>query len=175
MSNWTIDTAHSEVAFSVRHMMFSKVRGTFGEWKSSFHYDPEDPSKSTVQAEIAAASIDTSNEDRDNHLRSDDFFSAETFPTIRFESTSVAPEGDDMRVEGNLTIRDTTHPVTLAVSRVGSGVDPWGNKRVGFHGTAKISRKAFGLTWNQALEAGGVLVGDEISIELTVQAMQAAG
>lgn len=170
-TRWNFDPAHSEISFRVRHMMFSKVTGFFHNWEGSFEFDPDDPSTAEVAVDIEAASVDTKNDDRDEHLRSGDFFDVETYPKLRFESTDVVPgEGDHFELHGELTIRDQTRPVVLEVDYHGKAVDPWGNDRVGFTATTEIQRKEFGLTWNQALEAGGVLVGDTVEVELNVQA-----
>lgn len=166
---WTIDTAHSEVGFKVRHMMISKVKGTFNTWTGAVSVD-DDGKLTAVSAEVETNSVDTRNSDRDAHLASADFFNSEVWPKMTFTSTSVERlGGSKLAISGDLTIRDQTRPVTLQVERGGSGKDPWGNTRVGYSGHARISRKAFGLTWNQALETGGVLVGDEVEIEFEAQ------
>jgi polyisoprenoid-binding protein YceI len=170
MAKWSIDTAHSNVEFTVRHMMITNVRGAFREFDATLEFDPENPAEAAVNATIGVSSIDTGAADRDNHLRSPDFFEVETYPTLTFESTNVELENDKVaRVHGNLTIRDVTQPVVLDVTFLGEGTNPWGVKVAGFEASTKINREAFGLTWNQALEAGGVLVGKEIKIELNVQ------
>lgn len=173
--HWNIDTTHSSVGFSVRHMVVAKVRGRFASWNSKVQLDPTDLTRSSVEVEIDASSIDTGVTDRDNHLRSPDFFDVARFPTLRFKSSKVEKvSGDRYRVHGDITIRDVTRPITLDTEYGGQGKDPWGNQRVAFSATASLSRSEFGLKWNQALEAGGVLVGDRIDIELEVQAVQAA-
>ncbi len=172
MSN--IDRAHSAIQFSVRHMMFAKVRGNFGDWSAELDLDPEDLTRSRVQATIEAASIDTGVADRDNHLRSADFLDVEKHPHISFSSRSVEKAGSDYRVQGDLTIRGTTRPVTLEVEALGSGKDPWGNQRMGFAARATVNRKDFGLTWNQALETGGVLIGEEIKVEIETEVVVSA-
>ncbi|TXD34157.1 polyisoprenoid-binding protein [Lujinxingia vulgaris] len=172
-ATWNFDISHSDVTFKVRHMMFAKVTGRFTDWTGTLEFDPENPSTAKTTASIQAASIDTSNEDRDNHLRSGDFFDAEQFPTLEFESTNFKTEGKKILIEGNLTIRDVTKPVTLEAEFLGKAVDPWGNDRIGFNASTSINRKEFGLTWNQALEAGGVLVGENVEIEINVQAVKA--
>lgn len=169
---WTIDAAHSQVEFGVRHMMISTVKGYFPGIEGTIRLG-EDLSGSSVEVTLDAASIDTRNKDRDAHLRSGDFFDVEKFPTLTFRSTSVEGSGDEITVVGDLTIRGVTREVTLKAEELGRGVDPWGNPRVGFQARTSISRKDFGLTWNQALEAGGVLVGDEIRISVEVQAIPA--
>ena len=174
-SKWNIDTAHSGVNFSVRHMVVSKVRGRFTKYSGEVALDEEDLTRSVVRATIDAASIDTGTAQRDNHLRSADFFDVEKFPELRFRSTRVEDVGGGrLRVIGELTIRDTTREVALDAESAGRGVDPWGNQRIGFVAKTSIDRKDFGLAWNQLLEAGGVLVGDRVDIELDVQAVHAA-
>ena len=173
-TQWNFDPAHSEIGFKVRHMMFSKVRGAFRSWTGEFHFDPDNPASAKTHVEIEAASVDTSNDDRDQHLRSGDFFKSEEYPHLKFDSTSFEKVGDGkLKLHGDLTIRDVTKPVTLDVEYHGKAVDPWGNDRVGFSATTTLSREEFGLTWNQALEAGGVLVGDKVEVELNVQAVKA--
>jgi len=168
----TIDTTHSSVGFVVRHMVISKVRGQFGAFKGTIAYDPERIERSTVAVEIDATSIDTREPKRDAHLRSADFFDVEQFPTLSFHSTSVKRTTDDtLAVTGDLTIHGISKPVTLIVDELGGGKDPWGNDRVAWSGRLQISRKDFGLNWNQLLEAGGVLVSDKIDIELEIQAL----
>ena len=171
---WNFDPAHSEIGFKVRHMMFSKVSGVFHDWQGTFEFDPENPSYTKVSVDIDTSTIDTRNDDRDGHLKSGDFFDVETHPTIHFESTAVEKvDAGTLKMSGQLTIRDTTREVELDVEYHGKAVDPWGNDRVGFTATTTINRKDFGLTWNQALEAGGVLVGDKVEVELQVQATPA--
>lgn len=169
---WSIDPVHSQVEFGVRHMMLSTVKGYLPELSGRVILDEDDPTASTVEVEIDASSIDTRNEDRDTHLRSDDFLNVAEHPHITFESTRIETDGEDLHVTGDLTIRGETREVVLDVERLGEGVDPWGNDRLGFRGTTKVNRKDFGLTWNQALEAGGVLVGDEVRITLDVQVVR---
>jgi polyisoprenoid-binding protein YceI len=174
-TTWNIDTSHSSIAFSVRHMVFAKVRGRFDSWKGAVQLDDADLTRSSVEVEIDAGSINTGTPDRDTHLRSPDFFDAEQFPTLRFESTLIEKTGDDAyRVQGNLTIRDITHEVVLETEHGGRATDPWGNQRMAFTASTSVNRNDFGLKWNQVLEAGGVLVGERIDIQLEVQAVQAA-
>jgi polyisoprenoid-binding protein YceI len=171
---WNIDSAHSGVHFSVRHMVISKVRGAFDKWQGTIQFDEKDPTASRVSVRIDASSIDTREPKRDEHLRSADFFDVANHPEITFESTRVEKgKSDRYRVFGDLTIRGTTAEVELDAEYLGAGVDPWGNRRIGFHARTAISRKQFGLTWNQVLETGGVLVGDEVEIALDVQAVPA--
>ncbi|MDX1566523.1 MAG: YceI family protein [Longimicrobiales bacterium] len=174
VTTWTIDPQHSQVAFEVKHMMFAKVRGRFEEVEGTLEIAPKDDIESSrVDVVIDAASISTGQGDRDDHLRSPDFFDVEQFPELRFESSSVERTGEnELSVVGELTIRDVTREVALEVTELGSGTDPWGNERVGYSATAEIDRRDFGLTWNQALEAGGVLVGNDIRITLEIQAVE---
>ena len=173
--SWQVDGAHSAVNLTVRHMVISKVRGRFTKWNTKLALDTADLSRSTVEVEIEAASIDTGVADRDTHLRSADFLDAEKFPTLRYRSRRVeAPSKDRLRVIGDLTIRDVTREVVLDVEYGGQGKDPWGNQRAGFSATTSINRKDFGLTWNQALETGGLLVADRVDIEIELQAIRQA-
>ena len=165
---WVMDPSHSEVGFSVRHMMISKVRGAFGV-KSATIVAPETPLEVTVVAQVDATSLDTQDEGRDAHLRSGDFFDVEAYPTLNFVSTGVRVEGGDFLVDGDLTIRDITKPVTFELEFNGFGVDPWGNYKAGASAKTVINREDFGLTWNAALEAGGVLVGKDVTITLELQ------
>lgn len=172
---WNIDTVHSGIHFSVRHMVFAKVRGRFASWTGSLTLDPEDLTRASVTAEIDASSIDTGVADRDGHLRTPDFLDVERFPKLRFASTRVEKVGGDRyRIHGNLTIRDVTREVVLDAEYGGTAQDPWGNQRAAFTASTAIERGDYGLKWNQLLEAGGVLVGERIDIELEVQAVQAA-
>ena len=165
---WVMDPSHSEVGFSVRHMMISKVRGAFGV-KSATIVAPENPLEVTVVAQVDATSLDTQDEGRDAHLRSGDFFDVEAYPTLNFVSTGVRVEGGDFLVDGDLTIRGITKPVTFELEFNGFGVDPWGNYKAGASAKTVINREDFGLTWNAALEAGGVLVGKDVTITLELQ------
>lgn len=172
MAQWTFDAAHSSVGFTVRHMMVTNVRGSLGTVSGSLNFDPENLAASSVEASIDVAGINTGVEDRDNHLRSADFFEVETYPNITFKSTNVELSGDDSaKITGDLTIRDVTKSVILDVEFIGQTTSPYGDTRAGFESTTKIDREAFGLTWNQALEAGGVLVGKDIKISLDIQAV----
>lgn len=173
-TSWNFDPAHSEISFKVRHMMFSKVSGTFDQWEGDFEFAPDDPAAGTTQVDIDASSIDTGNEERDGHLVSDDFLDVENHPAIRFESTDVEHHGDgDLTVQGQLTICGETQPVSLDVEFHGKATDPWGNERIGFTATTELDRKEFGITWNQTLDAGGVLVGDTVEVEINAQAVKA--
>ncbi|MGP6171343.1 YceI family protein [Microbacterium sp. A196] len=165
---WTLDPSHSEVTFSVRHMMISKVRGTFGV-KSATMIAPENPLDAKVEASVDVTSIDTKDEGRDGHLRSADFFDTENFPTMEFVSTGARVEGNDFFVDGDLTIRGTTKPVSFEFEFGGFGQDPYGNYKAGASASTTINREEFGLTWNAALETGGVLVGKDVTITLDLQ------
>jgi polyisoprenoid-binding protein YceI len=172
---WQVDGAHSAVNLTVRHMVISKVRGRFAKWNAKLALDTGDLSRSSVEVEIDAASIDTGVADRDAHLRSADFLDAAKHPAITYRSKRVeAVSGDRLRVVGDLTIRGTAREVVLDVEYGGQGKDPWGNPRAGFTASASINRKDFGLTWNQALETGGVLVADRVDIEIELQAVRQA-
>jgi polyisoprenoid-binding protein YceI len=170
---WKIDPSHSQVGFAVRHMMISTVRGQFGSYDADVELDPAKLDEAKVTARIAAASIDTKEEKRDGHLRSPDFFDVEKYPTITFKSTKVKRSGDNLEVTGNLKIRDQEHPITLKGEVVGPGKDPWGNQRLGFSLSGDIDRETWGLTWNQALETGGVLVAKKVKLVLEAQLIQA--
>ncbi len=170
-STWTIDPAHSHVQFAVRHLVVSTVKGRFGHLSGTITLDEQHFAGSSVEVEIDAATIDTREEQRDAHLRSADFLDVERFPTITFRSTRVEPgRGDAFRIVGDLTIRGVTRQVVLEAEQIGRGTSPWGAEVIGFEATTKINRKDFGLTWNVALETGGVVVGDEIKIELQIEA-----
>lgn len=175
-SIWNIDPVHSVVEFKVKHMMISNVKGHFSKVAGTLSLDEGHPENSSVEASIEVASINTRDAQRDGHLISPDFFDAEKFPTINFKSTSVKPTGQASgTVEGDLTIHGVTRKVVLDVEGpTAPGKDPWGNTRVGATASTKISRKDFGLTWNAALETGGVLIGDEVTIMLDVQFVKAA-
>ena len=166
---WTFDPAHTSIGFTVKHLMAAKVRGSFKSFSGTIEQgDTPDATSATVT--IEAASIDTGAEDRDNHLRSPDFLEVDSHPTITFETTSIAGTGRHFDVVGDLTIKGVTKPVSLSMTYGGIVPDPWGNEKAIFSGETKINREAFGLTWNQALEAGGWLVGKDVSIEVEVQA-----
>jgi len=174
-NTWNLDAAHSGIHFSVRHMVVSKVRGRFSKFSGSVDLEDDDLTRSLVTVTIDAASLDTGTGQRDDHLRSADFFDVERFPELRFKSTRIEKVGDERyRVHGDLTVRDVTREVTLDVEYGGRAKDPWGNERVGFLAKTALDRKDFGLKWNQVLEAGGVLVGDRVEIDLEVQAVKAA-
>jgi polyisoprenoid-binding protein YceI len=175
-TTWNLDGAHTQVEFSVKHMMFTTVRGRFREIEGAISLDAHRPEKSSVEVTIPVSSLDTGVDARDNHLRSPDFFDAESHPTLTFRSRrvegSLEEAGAEFRIVGDLTIREVTREVVLEARFEGTGADPWGGTRAGFSARTVIDRRDFGLTWNQTLETGGVLVGNEIRIELQVQATQ---
>lgn len=175
MARWNIDPAHSRAEFTVRHMMVTKVRGAFEDISGWLDFDEENPANSQIEATIQVATINTNAADRDNHLRSPDFFDVDHFPTMSFKSTSIEITGDNVgKVTGDLTIRGTTKEVTFDVEFFGTASSPFGDERAGFSGTTKIDREDFGLTWNVALETGGVLVGREVTINVDLQVVQEA-
>jgi len=172
--DYTLDITHTRIGFSARHAMVTTVRGQFGEFEGSAHLDTTDPAASSAKVNIRAASISTGQADRDAHLRSADFFDVETFPEIGFVTTSVTRvDAATWTVTGDLTIKGVTNPVTIDFESTGSARDPFGNLRVGFEGAASINRKDWGLTWNAALETGGVLVSEKIKLEFDVSAIAA--
>ncbi|HVC86990.1 MAG TPA: YceI family protein [Gaiellaceae bacterium] len=169
--DYTFDVAHSTFGFVARHVMVTKVRGTFREFEGSAHLDFVDLSKSSVLVTIKVASIDTRNADRDAHLRSNDFFAMEDYPEITFTSTQLEVAGEDIyRVVGDLTIRGITKSVQFDAERSGPVIDPWGNTRIGFSGTLKVNRKDWGVNWNMALEAGGIAVSEDVTLEFDISA-----
>ncbi|MCC6226025.1 MAG: polyisoprenoid-binding protein [Microthrixaceae bacterium] len=170
---WNLDPSHSSVGFTVRHLMVSKVRGGFTDYSTDIEIG-ERPEDSRVDVTIQTASITTGDEQRDGHLTSPDFLDVAGYPTMTFRTLSVEPTSEDeWDVHGELTVRDVTRPVTLAVEFAGVSQDPWGNMRAGFSASTELDREDFGLTWNQALESGGVLVGKKVKIEIEVEAIQA--
>jgi polyisoprenoid-binding protein YceI len=174
-TTWTVDGAHAEVGFAVKHLMISTVRGRFGKVAGTVDRDEAHPLSSKIDVTVDVSSIDTRQEQRDNHLRSPDFFDAANFPTMHFVSRRLEGDLDDeFKAVGDLTIRGVTKEVTLDVKAEGRVRDPWGNDRAGFSATGKISRSAFGLIWNQVLEAGGVTVGDEVKISIDVELVHQA-
>lgn len=171
---YTIDPSHTRVGFSTRHAMITKVRGAFNEVTGSATTGP-DLQGATIELTLQAASVDTRSADRDAHLRSADFFDVETYPVLTFRSTQVeAVDADTLRVTGDLTIKDTTRPVTVDFEFAGAAQDPFGNERIGFEGSVVVNRKDFGLTWNAALETGGVLVSEKVTLEFEVSAIKSA-
>ncbi len=174
MAAWQLDPVHSSVQFSVRHMMVSNVRGRFRDFSIDVAFDPEHPEQGTARATIQAASIDTSMEQRDAHLRSADFLDADHFPTIEFVSTRVERTGEDrFRLHGDLTIHGQTRPVALDVEYLGTARNTQGGLSAGFSAQTRISRKDWGLTWNVGLEAGGWLVGDDVRVEIDLELLSA--
>jgi len=174
MSTWQIDTAHTVVSFTGKHMMITKVRGIFKDVTGTVEVDEADPARSCVEVTIPATTVETGMEARDNHLLSADFLDVESHPTLTFRSTSIAPKGDRWAIGGDLTIRGVTRPVVLDTEALGVVVGMDGRRHAGFEATTKIKRSDWGLTWNVGLEAGGWLVSDEISIELEVAADEVA-
>jgi polyisoprenoid-binding protein YceI len=169
---WNIDPGHSSITITARHLMVSKVRGTLG-FEGTIHID-ERPDESWVEVSIDAATVNTGNPQRDEHMRSGDFLDVENHPKIEFRSTKTEVEGDyRLAVHGDLTVRGITRPVELDVEYLGIFTDPWGNTRAGFTATAEVDREQWGMTWNQTLETGGVLVGKKLQVELDIQAVKA--
>jgi polyisoprenoid-binding protein YceI len=167
---WQIDASHSTISFTARHMMISKARGVFEKFEGSVEADENNPTNATVDVKIDASSINTKDANRDNHLRSPDFLNAEAFPYIAFKSTKLEKNSDtEGKLYGDLTIRDVTHPVVLDVEYQGQAKSPWGTTSAGFSASTKISRKEWGLVWNVGLETGGVLVGDEGTIDIELE------
>jgi polyisoprenoid-binding protein YceI len=172
--DYTIDPSHSSLGFVARHAMVTKVRGQFTGFEGTAHVDAANPAASKVDLTIDVTTVDTRSADRDGHLKSGDFFDVETYPTIRFVSTDVKRSGSVWTVTGDLTIKDVTKSVSVDFEETGSAQDPFGNVRVGFEGETTINRKDWGLTWNAALETGGVLVSEKIKLEFDVSAIKSA-
>ena len=170
---WVIDAAHTNIGFTARHLMVSKVRGNFGAFEGGFTIDAGNIGASSANLTIQAASINTNNADRDGHLVSPDFLDVENFPTLTFVSTGAADKGNVVEVTGDLTIHGVTKSVVVPWEFIGVSVDPWGNTKAGFEAELEISREEFGLSWNAALETGGVLISDKIKLVLDVQALKA--
>jgi len=174
-TTWNIDTSHSAIHFSVRHMVVSKTRGRFTKFSGQIAFDPDDAAKSSVQVTIEPGSVDTADAQRDAHLRSSDFFDVEKFPSASFRSTRVEDlGGDKYRITGELQVRDVVKPVSFDAIFEGSAKDPWGGERAGFSGTLSLDRRDYGLTWNKLLETGGVVVGDRVDLVLEVEAVKQA-
>lgn len=171
MKKWTIDPTHSEIGFKVKHMMFTNVKGFFNDYTADITFN-EDLQEADLQFEAKINSIFTNNTDRDNHLKSADFFDAEQFPSLKFKSTQISGSGNDYEIKGDLTIKGITQPVTLKGEFSGLMSDPWGNTKVGLNLAGKINRKDFGLTYNAALETGGVLVGEDVQLNAEVQLVE---
>jgi polyisoprenoid-binding protein YceI len=173
--DYDIDAAHSRLGFATKHAMVATVRGQFTSFTGEVHLDEEDVTKSSARVEIDVASVESGNADRDQHLRTGDFFEVETYPKITFVSTRAEQVDDDEFVlHGDLTVKDVTKPVAVTFTKTGTAVDPWGGHRVGFEGRAKINRKDWGLTWNVALETGGILVGDKVTLEFDIALVKRA-
>lgn len=173
-NTWNIDNTHSEIQFKVKHMVISTVSGKFNEFTASAETQDDDFTTAKINFEAQTASIDTGVADRDAHLRSDDFFNAEEFPVLKFESTEVVKKSDDeLILRGNLTIRDITNPIELDIEFGGTTKDPWGMTRAGFEISGKINRKDFGLKWSQVTEAGGLVVSDDVKLQLNVEMVKA--
>ena len=171
--DYQLDVAHTRLGFVARHAMVTKVRGSFKEFEGHAHLDAADPSKSSAEVTIQVASVDTGQEQRDAHLRNSDFFDAENYPTMTFKSTSAEKVDDNTyRLTGDLTVKDTTKPITIDFEFTGTAKDPYGNLRAGFEGQATINRKDWGLNWNAALETGGFLVSDKVVLEFDVSAVK---
>lgn len=172
---YTVDPAHSSLQFVARHAMITKVRGNFDDFTAEAHVDGSNPSASNVTVTINVDSVDTRNGDRDAHLKSADFFDTENFPTMKFVSTDVALDADGtIKITGDFTIKDVTKPLTIPFEFTGAATDPFGNERIGFEGDVEINRKDWGLTWNAALEAGGVLVSEKIKLVFEISAIKNA-
>ena len=170
--DYTIDPSHSRLGFSARHAMVTTVRGAFPEFTGTAHIDAANPAGSTVALTISAASVDTGSADRNGHLVSADFFDVENHPTLTFTSTHVERDGDDWAITGDLVIKGTSKPATIDFESTGTATDPFGNQRAGFEGSTTINRKDWGLSWNAALETGGVLVSEKIKLELDISAIK---
>jgi len=171
---WEIDSSHSGIHFSVRHLVIAKVRGQFGRWSGAVVVPDGDFSQATVEATIDTSSIETGVADRDTHLKSADFFDVAQFPDATFTSSRIEKRGDDYRLIGQLTIKGISLEIALDVESLGTVKDPWGNQRAAFSARTSIDRKAFGLGWNQVLETGGVMVGDTVTLEIEVEAVRQA-
>jgi polyisoprenoid-binding protein YceI len=172
---WAVDASHSSIDFSIRHMMIAKVKGTFHTFEAKVEADPTDLTTADVHFSVSLSSVDTRNKDRDGHLQSADFFDVENNPTMEFQSTKIVKTGDgEYELTGDLNLHGVTRAETFSVTFEGTGKDPWGNEKVGFSATGSIKRSDFGLTYNAALETGGVLIADEVKISLEIEALQQA-
>ncbi|MGE0359793.1 MAG: YceI family protein [Vicinamibacterales bacterium] len=171
---WEIDSSHSGIHFSVRHLVIAKVRGQFGRWSGAVVVPDGDFSQATVEATIDTSSIETGVADRDTHLKSADFFDVAQFPDATFKSSGIEKRGDDYRLVGQLTLKGISREIALDVESLGTVKDPWGNQRAAFSARTTLDRKAFGLGWNQVLETGGVMVGDTVTLEIEVEAVRQA-
>lgn len=174
-SKWAVDPTHSSVDFTIKHMMIAKVKGTFHAFDAQIEADPEDLTSASIAFSVDLASIDTRNSDRDNHLRTADFFDIENHPKLTFEATEIVKTGDgEYDVTGRVTLHSVTRFETFAVSFEGAGKDPWGNSKAGFSGQGTIKRSDYGLTYNAVLETGGFLIGDEVKVAVEIEAVQQA-
>jgi polyisoprenoid-binding protein YceI len=172
-TKWTIDTTHSEIGFKVKHMMFTNLSGQFESYEGTVVSEDDNFENASFEFSADINSINTNNADRDNHLKSGDFFDGENHPKLTFKSTSFTKKGDEYELKGDLSLKGETKPVQLAVEFSGILKDPWGNTKVGFTITGKINRKDWGLNWNSALETGGVLVGEDVKLNIELQLIQA--
>ena len=172
--DYVLDPAHTRIGFSARHAMVTKVRGAFHEFEGIAYVDADNPADSSVRVTIQSASLTTGNDQRDGHLRSADFFDVAAYPQITFVSTDVKRDGTDWTITGDLTINEVTKPIAVAFEETGAATDPFGNERVGFEGSVAINRSDWGLKWNAALEAGGVLVSEKVTLEFDVSAIRQA-
>lgn len=171
---WVLDASHSLIEFSVKHLMIARVRGLFHQFEANIEADVNDLTSAKVEVTIDLASVDTRNEDRDNHLRSADFFNVEAHPSLNFVATSIERKSDDeYKVVGNVTLNGVTQEEVFNLTFEGSSTDPWGNLKAGFSATGKIKRSRYGLTYNAALETGGVLIGDDIAVNIEIEAQKA--
>jgi polyisoprenoid-binding protein YceI len=174
-SHWNVDATHSSIDFTIKHMMIAKVKGSFNSFEAQIEADPEDLTTANVQFSIDLSSIDTRNADRDNHLRTGDFFDIEQYPKMTFQSTSITKKGEgEYNVTGNVSLHGVTRPESFTVSFEGAGKDPWGNEKVGFSGNGSLKRSDYGLTYNAALETGGFLIGDEVKVSIEIEAAKQA-
>lgn len=174
-TKWTVDPTHSAIEFSVKHMMIAKVKGSFNKFEANILANPSDLTTAEIDFTVDVASIDTRNADRDNHLRSADFFDVEKNPTLTFKSTKIVKTGEDeYDVTGNVTLNGVTQEETFSITFEGQGKDPWGNEKAGFSGKGKIKRSDYGLTYNAALETGGVLIGDQITLTIEIEVSKEA-
>jgi polyisoprenoid-binding protein YceI len=174
-TKWAVDSTHSSIDFTIKHMMIAKVKGTFHTFDAEIEADPTDLTSANLQFNVDLASIDTRNNDRDQHLRTADFFDVEQFPKMTFQSTEIVKvDHDDYQVTGNLSLHGVTRPETFKVTFEGAGKDPWGNEKVGFSGQGSVKRSDYGLTYNAVLETGGVLIGDEVKFTIEIEAAKQA-
>ncbi|MFF2500386.1 YceI family protein [Peribacillus sp. NPDC058075] len=174
-TKWTVDPTHSAIEFSVKHMMIAKVKGSFNKFEANILANPSDLTTAEIDFTVDVASIDTRNADRDNHLRSADFFDVEKNPTLTFKSTKIVKmDEDEYDVTGNVTLNGVTQEETFSITFEGQGKDPWGNEKAGFSGKGKIKRSDYGLTYNAALETGGVLIGDQITLTIEIEVAKEA-